>query len=255
MYTIISILTQPYPFLFVATGLAVLNLWRRRRESRTRLMLVSVPLAMLWGLSLPAAGYLAIGSLEWRYPPLREVPAGADAIVVLSAGADPPDEVRPRAVLGAESLIRCLQAAEEYRRSKGLPVVASGGSFHPGTPGLTLAGLMKEFLVGLGVKDEDVIVEGRSRTTYENAVETGKILRARGYDTIVLVTDATHLPRAVRCFRKQGLIVIPSGCRYRATRPGPVLLWPFPSAAAVQGCLEAFHEWVGVLWYALNGRV
>jgi uncharacterized SAM-binding protein YcdF (DUF218 family) len=255
IYRIIGHLIQPYTLLILLIGLAILNLWRRRRESRAVLLAVTVPFGLLYVLSLPVTSHLAVGSLEWQYPPLGEVPPDADAIVVLSAGADLPSAERPKGALGAESVLRCMQAVEDYKRSRGLPVVVSGGSIRPGTTEVTLAQLMKEFLVDHGVKPDHVIAEGMSQSTYENAVESGKILRGRGLKNVVVVTDATHLLRAERCFRKEGFSVIPSGCRYRAMRLELSPLWLLPGAGPVQWCLEAFHEWVGMLWYALHGRV
>ena len=76
---------------------------------------------------------------------------------------------------------------------------------------------MRDFLVRTGIDPSGVVVEGRSRSTYENAVECGKLLRARGLRRVILVTEASHMDRAVRCFRKQGIDAIPSACRYRAT--------------------------------------
>jgi hypothetical protein len=63
------------------------------------------------------------------------------------------------------------------------------------------------------------------------------------------------MPRAVRCFRKQGLVVTPSPCRHRATEFCfcAASLLPDPRAAAA--CAEAAHEWLGLAWYWLCGRI
>src|SRR5262249_37927778 len=72
-----------------------------------------------------------------------------------------------------------------------------------------------------------------SRTTYENAVESARLLNDRDMPRVVLVTDAAHLRRAVACFRKQGLDVIPCGSHYRALgrNRGPAHHPPRPPAA------------------------
>jgi uncharacterized SAM-binding protein YcdF (DUF218 family) len=248
-------LTRPYTLLFLLTGLAVLNLWRRRKESRRRLLALTASFGLLYALTTPLAGHLLVGSLEWQYPPLQEVPADADAVVVLSGGMSPPDRVRPKGVLGDDTLLRCMQGADDHRRGRGIPILVTGGRVRADTPGPPVAELMRDFLVGYGVKPADVLVEAGARTTYENAVLSARILKQRGFKKAVLVTDATHLPRAVRCFRAQGVAVVPSGCRYRATRRGPFPLILFPNPDAARGVLEAMHEWVGLVWYTLHGRV
>ena len=73
---------------------------------------------------------------------------------------------------------------------------------------------MRDFLIEQGIEDSCLIVESQSENTYENAVESGKLLRTRGVRHVVLITDADHMFRASRCFRKQGLEVTPSPVRH-----------------------------------------
>jgi uncharacterized SAM-binding protein YcdF (DUF218 family) len=143
-----------------------------------------------------------------------------------------------------------------YRTKPGT-VVVSGGKVHATDPGPPPAVVMRDFLLTLGVRPEHLIVEAESRTTYENAVCCGRLLRENGpeMDSILLVTDAAHLRRARACFRKQGMDVIPFGSHYRATHQGfgPGDLVPDPSAAV--GVEEAAHEWLGLLWYWLTDKL
>jgi uncharacterized SAM-binding protein YcdF (DUF218 family) len=69
------------------------------------------------------------------------------------------------------------------------------------------------------------------------------------------VTDGSHLDRAVRCFRKQGIDPVPCGCRYGSLQfQGEVTEFLFNPAAA-RGARTALHEWIGMAWYALRGRI
>src|SRR5207237_2675856 len=106
---------------------------------------------------------------------------------------------------------RCLYAAELYRAAGHCPVVVTGGRMNgPSEP--SCAQVMRTFLTGLGVSEADITTEDDSQTTYENATNTRKLLEARGVRRVVLVTDAAHMFRAERCFRKQGLEVVPAPC-------------------------------------------
>src|SRR5579884_4231092 len=85
-------------FLLLAIGFVVL--WRTRPPiPRRRLLWVTVPFVLLWLLCVPALAYLALGSLEWHYPPLARRPADTEAIIVLAGYVKPPDELRPEAEL------------------------------------------------------------------------------------------------------------------------------------------------------------
>lgn len=255
MYHIVAGLIQPYPLFFLLTGLAIGSLWRRRQETRRRLLLLTLAFTACTIASLPAVGYLTIGSLEWRYPPLTTRPPDAEAIVVLSGYVRPPGRYRPHAELGADTLFRCLQTAEVYHQGKALPVLVSGGKVDSARPGPSDAEAMRDFLISIGVKEQDLTMEEGSRTTHENAVESCRKLRQKGIDKVILVTDATHMQRALGCFRKQGIEVVPCGARYRATEFEWSLFDFLPSPSGAGGCLEAFHEWVGLTYYRLRGWI
>jgi uncharacterized SAM-binding protein YcdF (DUF218 family) len=132
--------------------------------------------------------------------------------------------------------------------------VVTGGKVDAQEPGPTLANSMRNFLVDLGVPETSILLEDRSRNTYENARYSAELLRARRISHVVLVTDAMHLPRAARCFQAQGLQVIPSGVRYRAARFDAELNSFLPSPSAAVNNQRVLHEWLGMAWYWLNGR-
>jgi uncharacterized SAM-binding protein YcdF (DUF218 family) len=192
--------------------------------------------------------------LQSAYRPLTERPAGA-TIVVLSGYAVPRDPHRPRPELGRDTLYRCLHAAELYHAGPPCPIVVSGGIVNPAADMPPLAHLMRDFLVKLGIPREEVIVEDRSTTTYENAVECARILADRGASDIVLVTDASHMARAQRCFQKVGLQVTPAPCQMQDAEFEWSLAAFLPDAEAADSTEDALHEFLGLAWYKLKGRI
>jgi uncharacterized SAM-binding protein YcdF (DUF218 family) len=175
-------------------------------------------------------------------------------IVVLAGWLQPPDDFRPQAELGEDTLRRCFHAVQLYRRTGPCSIVVSGGKVDTSEPGPTLAEAMHEFLVGQGVPDEAIVQEDQSRNTYENAALTARLLHNQGITDVMLVTDAIHLPRAVRCFEAQGVSVTPSGVAYRATRFEGALGDFLPSPTAAANNQKVLHEWLGMAWYWMNGR-
>jgi uncharacterized SAM-binding protein YcdF (DUF218 family) len=185
---------------------------------------------------------------------LVEVPGDAQAIVVLSGYARGADDALPKPELGTDTLYRCLHAARLHQKAKGLPILVSGGSILGSHSETSIAQLMRDFLLGQGVEDAGLIVEGRSRSTYENAVESSKLLQVRGIRRIVLVTDAEHMLRASACFRKQGMEVTPSPVRpWEAIRNNLDDYLPNPREA---GDFElAVLEWQKIAYYWMQGRL
>jgi uncharacterized SAM-binding protein YcdF (DUF218 family) len=246
-------LLDPYRLLVLLLGAGIAILWRRRQVAVRCLLLVTLAYAALAVLSTPALAYLSLGSLEWRYPPTESRPDDTEAIVVLGGGIDPPDATRLRAEMNADTLFRCLHAAAVYHGGKPCPVVVCGGRIAPGPSTPPLAHLMRGFLRDQGLSDADLIAEDRSRTTHENAVECRKLLDERGIDKVVLVTDAAHMFRALRSFRKQGIAVVPSACHHLATEFEWTVGDFLPSASAVQNHQRTLHEWIGFAWYWVRG--
>lgn len=249
MYRFLTMtLLNPSVILLALSSIAILNLWRRRVESRRRLSAATAAICGLYTIFTPGFSYLLLGSLEWRYPPRYDVPEDAGAIVVLGGYVRPEDHGR-QAELGTFSLYRCLHALRLYRQRR-LPLLVTGGKNADGL-GPTQADAMRDFFRDHGVPPEDIWMEGRSRTTHENAVESARLLRQRGIDRVVLVTDAIHLRRAELSFARQGVLTIPHGTYYAAMSPPPLIEAVTPSAHSAADVERVVHEWLGLAWYSL----
>jgi uncharacterized SAM-binding protein YcdF (DUF218 family) len=255
MYRFVVDLLEPHTVLSLLVCLALFRLWRKRREPNRRLLPLVLPLIGLALVSNPMLVHLAVWSLECQDPPAEEGEHKAEAIVVFAAGLYPPDGPRLRAELDEDALQRCLHAARLYAQGPPRPVVVSGGKVDADDPGPSNASVMGDFLGQLGVKNSDLVLEERSRSTYENAVECAKLLNERGIRRVLLVVDAVDMPRAAACLRKQGIEVLPSPCHYRATTFRVSLFSFLPSPGAANGFRRVWHEWLGLLWYWCRGRL
>ncbi|MCA9246861.1 MAG: YdcF family protein [Planctomycetales bacterium] len=254
-YGFVTGLCQPFTFCFLLLAIVIVYCWRRSTLTRRQLLALTIPFVGLTLLCQDSLAYLAVGSLEWQNPPQSNRPEHTQAIVVLSGGAYRPDAVRRKPHLAADSLVRCLHTADLYHQGEPCLVIAAGGRVYEDELGPSLAQMMFQFLTHLGVSAEDLVMEDRSSSTFENAKNVAELLRERGIDKIVLVTDASHLPRSIKCFEKQGIGVHPSGAIYTATEfdfsPGNFL----PNPGGARGIGKAVHEWLGMIYYRLRGRI
>jgi len=249
-----------YP-LGLACVLLALSLWWRR-QTRCSAWLVAVALAVLWLGGNRIVTMILVRSLEWRYTPL-EGAVHADAIVVLGGatrGASYPRETHELNEAGD----RLLYTARLYRQGVAPVVVVSGGNAPWVGPGGTPeAEIMAEILTVMGVPREAMILEGGSRNTYENAVESHELLNEHGFDEIVLVTSAMHMPRAYEIFVKTGLAVIPAPTDFRLTQAEWVyytqpdvrvqLFNLLPSASDLHLTSIVLKEYIGIVIYGLQG--
>ena len=96
-------------------------------------------------------------------------------------------------------------------------------------------------------------LESRSRTTWENAVEVAAMLGEDRTRPHLLVTSAFHMPRAIGCFRKNGVNVIPVPTDYRAE----TVRFPFVTDEMPNQFLKAsllMKEYFGLAAYYATGR-
>lgn len=77
--------------------------------------------------------------------------------------------------------------------------------------------IMRRAALAGGVPEAAVLIEPNSRDTLGNARETARLLQAHRLNSVVLVSDRTHLPRAALLFRLAGVAVVGrSGVRSRS---------------------------------------
>ena len=180
------------------------------------------------------------------------IPKKAEAIVVLSGMIDLQRSSTERIELSSASdrLIEGILLAKNYPDAI---LVLSGGSGSLFDQSKSEAEFMKILATRFGISEERIRVDTRSRNTYENAVESKKILDEEGVSCFVLVTSASHMRRALGCFRKLGLNPIPYAVDF-GNHLGKYGLFSFiPSAGNLEKSTAAIHEYVGIITYKLRG--
>jgi uncharacterized SAM-binding protein YcdF (DUF218 family) len=201
-------------------------------------------------------------SLEWQYVPPEVLPS-VGVIVVLGGGTE---SVKfPRQIVELNSAgDRMLYAGWLYHQGVAPKLLLSGG-YIPwmGETTSSPAEEMGVILEMLDVPEEALLFEAESLNTYENAVKSKEILEREGINRIVLVTSATHMPRAVGLFENQGLSVIPAPTDYTVDQDTWDRLWEsnirvqllnlLPSAHNLSGTTTALKEYIGIIMYKLRG--
>ena len=115
---------------------------------------------------------------------------------------------------------------------------------------------MRDCLLTMGVDNDDILLEQQSRDTYENVVETKKLLAEQEQiRRILLVTDAVHMSRALKCFHNAPFEITAAATNYHANGLWITPVTFVPSAEAVTTNQAVFHELIGVLWYRWRGKI
>ena len=252
MRDFIAQLLQPHTLLLLGL-MGTMTLILRRKASRSRaVILAGIFLGLLYFLSTPLAGFLAMRTLEGSYLSANVVPGPSDTIVVLSGSMQRDDELGEQVRVGPETFYRCYHAVHLYQKAGRCRLVLTGGKVDTSEPGPALAKVMQDFVTELGVQADDVVCEDQSSTTYQNALFSKDLLDHPSGGRIFLVTDAVHMPRAIFSFEAQGVTVIPAPCNFHARRFELTCADFLPSTKAAADVSYAAHEWVGLAWYRLR---
>jgi uncharacterized SAM-binding protein YcdF (DUF218 family) len=110
---------------------------------------------------------------------------------------------------------RFVETALLYKTGHIGKIIVSGGNGYVLNNDFQEASFAKDRLVDLGVPAQDILTDGLSRNTYQNAVNTKKICDSTHLSgPFLLISSALHLPRAEDLFRKQGMVVRSYPCDF-----------------------------------------
>jgi uncharacterized SAM-binding protein YcdF (DUF218 family) len=216
-------------------------------------------LLLLLFISNPILSNFLIGTLEtWHPKPPAPGTGRYDAIVVLGGGVLDRGTLRPTVELSSYSRDRTTCGVNFYQQGYAKKLLLTGGDSSIFGSGPKEAEEMKRWAERLGVPEQAIVIEDGAKTTYENAVGTRQLL---GKASILLVSSASHLPRATALFAKQGFIVTPTPCDYATkNRPSDLidrmnLFDMLPSDLAIQRTRDAINEMAGIAVYWMTGKL
>lgn len=248
---VLGYLVSPSNFTGILGVLGILALLFGIRRIGISLLVVSTFLFAVFGWS--PLGPAALMVLEDRFP--QPTVSGSVAGIIMLGGAVDThitgDRHSPALNEAGERVTATAELARLYPEAR---LLLSGGAnhlVHDNTP--TESQIAKDVLVKIGVPANRITIEELSRNTCENGSESAATFQANPGEQWLLVTSASHMPRAVACFRAVGAKIIPYPVDYR-TRGSADLRRPVATIAAGLAASDlAVHEWLGLLIYRALG--
>lgn len=230
-------------FLLPPTSLilmAFVGLWFSKKHPKAGRTLAALSLTTLLVLSLPVTGNALLQSLETAPPisdtQLKEV----QAIVILGGGTNSQaPEFGNEDTVNRWTLQR-LRYGAYLQQLTGKPILATGGAPFGGRPE---ADAMAETLQR-DFHAKDIWIEDQSNDTAENALYSASTLKEHGIQRVAVISQAWHLPRAIKLFEQQGLTVYPAPTGYTHEDNEPIIRW-LPKASALDKSSTALKEYLG----------
>lgn len=245
-------LVQPINLaILLLAACLVLGALRWRRLSLSAGFLSFIVLAVsTW----TTAGALMLHPLEDRFAQPVPAPDHVDGIVVLGGGFEGSVNLARGGYELNSSGDRFVAAAALAHRYPDAKILISGGHSSIVLEGESDANSGSRMLTALGVDRSRLMLEGRSRDTYENAVYSKELAKPEPGQTWLLVTSAFHMPRSVAVFRAAGFPVVPWPTDYRTAGDETFGLAEDDPIDCLEKTSVAEREWIALLAYWLLGR-
>jgi len=103
---------------------------------------------------------------------------------------------------------RINHAIELYRQGKVRKLIFTGGQGNSNEP--TEAAAARAYALANGIPSQDILVEQKSHTTYENIVYAKQLADSNNIKKVLLVSDPMHMKRAMTIALDVGLDASPS---------------------------------------------
>lgn len=262
LYKLVKYGVYPLTWIVGLSGVVLILAWLPVSSARQRWLRITAAAlsSLLFVLTSPLVAHVLVAALEEeRLPSGLTGPIANGTIVVLGGGLRDSGSLRPNIELTEESMRQTACGADLYHQGIAPALLMTGGDARVFGSGPAEAAVMKEWAIRLGIPSDAIVTETQARTTYENAVRTKDLLGDR--TSIILVTSATHMPRAAALFRAQGFDVIPYPCgfheRNRVTEGWDTLsiFDVLPATWAFREISEAIEELAGIAVYRLAGKL
>ncbi len=261
----IAYLSKVLPQFVLPVGLTAillfLTLFLIKKKPKTAFWLVLISLLVVSTAGNAYFSAFLTRSLEWRYmPPTGEVKA--DAIVLLGGGTEAPDTPRQMVEINSAG-DRVLYAAQLYKAGAAPLIILSGGNMsYSQARSTTPAQEMQAMLVGLGVPQEALVLQSQSQNTAEDAYFTSAILAEKQIRTVILVTSAAHMERALMMFASPEISIIPAPTDYNVTQRSwenlmrwdwkTILTHVMPDGGNIARTNLILHEYLGIFFYRVK---
>lgn len=237
-------LLQPLPLILILL-LITLFLFLRGKK-RLAIGLQSVAIILLIAVTTPPLANYSAKTIEANIVQFDNAKA-LDYIVVLGCGHVNDRRIPITSQVNSCSLYRVSEGIRIFQSHPNAKLVFTG---YGGNQPMSNAETNKELAMALGVPDYRILTYSTPKDTREEVQVLTPILKGKQF---ALVTEASHMPRALVYFEQQGLAPIPAPTAHLYREEGPLLSYQYlPDADYLHKTERALYEYIGQLWQKLT---
>jgi uncharacterized SAM-binding protein YcdF (DUF218 family) len=213
-----------------------------KKEHKAKIFLTAA-FFMLFIFSYPPFANYLIKGLEAEYPKY-DYKKNVAYIHVLGNGhtTDPKQPISSQ--ISDAGVKRVLEGVIIHRKIPNSKIIFTG---YEGKTDVSNAFMNAKLSKELGVSPKDILINPLPKDTKEEALFTKTIVQSKPF---ILVTSASHMPRAMMLFRSLGMHPIAAPTNFYTEKFYGYLR--APSAHALYISTVALHEYVGIVWIKLK---
>lgn len=239
----IKFFLDPFNILWVLVLAGIISLLVKRKYF-ARIIFIG---ACIWFLviSTPLVPIMLLNTLEDQYEPVSPDQLDPEAeyhIVVLGGGHGFDDRLPPNSLLSLNALGRLNEGIRLHRQLPNSILILSGYSSSGRT---TQAEMLRNTALLLGVEEDKTMIQKEPENTFEEAkIYSERFARD---ETVILVTSASHMPRAMIVFERFGVSPIASPTNYRLRGSWKEKRFGMPTMSNIDNLRVSFFERAALL--------
>jgi uncharacterized SAM-binding protein YcdF (DUF218 family) len=274
----LSLIIMPLPVFFLLILAGFFFFWQKKKKTAKYLFFISG----FWFLAVTTRPLpvMLVNNLEKHYRQLSDSTVKTISapcnIIVLGAGYSDDPSLSSNNQLSSAALGRLVEGIRIYKglkaqrnirteycctknRAQGIEQYPEHQALNPkqtysrlvvsgyaGKLKMSQAEVLFKTALFLGIDSSNLIISLKPKNTREEAIEYLKLCGSS--TSVILVTDAIHMPRAIMLFKKTGLIPIPAPTNYLIKHGTIKNPWRWiPSTGNIQMMEAVTHEYAGLL--------
>lgn len=248
---ILAFLISPLTWILI---LLVITLLLKKSKTKKIFSIITVCFSFFFTNTFIAKEFMRM----WEYEPVgvKNITKHYDAVIILGGGIVTND-AQNDILTFRDNPDRLMQALWLYQNGVADKILISSGSGSLEYPNMLEGKLLADYLIEIGLPENDIWVDSLSKNTRENAVNTVEILNdSIPNGNFLLITSASHMRRSVGCFKKLDFNVDPFPVDFVAGERS--WFWMnllIPNSEALEIWNDLLHEVFGVISYKIKNYI
>lgn len=238
----VSYFVEPFGMTIALFAIGLYFLLLKREKFSKIFLTLSFSVMILY--SYPPFSNFLVEKLENQYPKY-DYAKNVKYIHVLGNGHNTDSDQPLSSQISSAGVKRDLEGILIHLNMQDSKLIFTGFG---GSTNISNAKMNAKLASSLGVKDENIIIGETPKDTKEEALFAKSVVKDEAF---ILVTSATHMPRAMMLFKSVGLNPIPAPTNFYKNKDES--LFVLPTICDFGKSQIAMHEYIGMLWSKLRG--